>query len=56
MWSLDGGGSTGDAEETAGRVGPVWAKVDENVLRGYVQRENSTGGGTAAEAFGGQIR
>ena len=25
-------GQSGDAAETAGRVGPVWAEVDEKVL------------------------
>ena len=34
--------------DTAGRVRPVWTKVDEGVLRGYLQRENSMGSGTAA--------
>lgn len=29
----------GDAEEAAGRAGPVWAEVSEDVLRGYLQKE-----------------
>lgn len=43
-----------DAKETAGRVQPVWAEVGENVLRGYLQRENSLGNGTRAAGFGGK--
>ena len=38
----------GDAEEAVGRVRPVWAKVDERVLRGYLQRKNSMGSSTRA--------
>ena len=44
----------GDAEEAVGRVGPVWAEVDEGVLRGYLQRKNSLGSGTRAAGFGGK--
>jgi len=38
--------ASGDAEDAAGRVRPVWAEVDENVFGGYLQRENSMGCGT----------
>ena len=43
-----------DAEEAAGRVGPVWEEADEEVLGGFLQRENNTGSGTAAEVLRGQ--
>ena len=42
------GAASGDAGETAGRVRPVWAEAGEVVLRGYPQRKNSMGNGTAA--------
>lgn len=42
------GAASGDVEEVVGYVRPVWAEVDEGVLRGYLQRENSLGCGTAA--------
>ena len=41
------GAASGDAGETAGRVWPVWAEAGEVVLRGYLQRKNSTGNGTS---------
>ena len=44
----------GNAKEAAGRVRPVWAEVDKVVLRGYLQRENSLGSGTAAEVLRGK--
>lgn len=31
--------ASADATETAGHVRPVWAEADEDVLRGYLQRE-----------------
>ena len=43
-----------DTEEAAGFAQPVWAEVGENVLRGYLQRENSMGSGTTAAVFGGK--
>lgn len=46
------GAASGDVEEVVGYVRPVWAEVDEGVLRGYLQRENSLGCGTAAEVLG----
>ena len=49
---FDGGGSIRDSENVAGRVGPVWAEVGEDVLRGYLQRGNSMGSSTAAAVFG----
>ena len=48
------GTASGDARETAGRVRPVWTEVSEDVLRGYLQRENSLGSGTRAAGFGGK--
>lgn len=42
------GAASGDVEETAGRVRPVWTEVNEDVLRGYLQRKNSMENGTAA--------
>ena len=35
--------ASADAKETAGRVRPVWAEVGEDVLRGYLQKENRLG-------------
>ena len=29
-----------DTEEAAGFIQPVWVEVGENVLQGYLQREN----------------
>ena len=52
--ALTEGTASGDAGEVAGHVGPVWAEVGENVLRGYLQRENSMGSGTTAAGFGGK--
>ena len=40
----------GDAEEAVGRVGPVWAEIDEGVLQGYLQSENSMKRGTASRS------
>ena len=40
--------ASGDIEEVTGLVRPVWAEVGEDVLRGYLQRENSMGRGTTA--------
>ena len=42
------GAASGDVEEAAGHVQPVWAEVGENVWRGYLQRKNSVGSGTRA--------
>lgn len=33
------GAASGDVEEVAGYVRPVWAEVNEGVLREYLQRE-----------------
>lgn len=46
--ALAEGAASGDTKEAAGRVGPVWAEIGTGVLRGYLQRENSMGSGTAA--------
>ena len=46
--ALADGVASGGLWNAAGRVRPVWAKVDEGVLRGYLQRENSLGSGTRA--------
>ena len=43
-----------DVEEAASRVRPVWAEVGEDVLRGYLQRENSMGSDTTAAGFRGK--
>ena len=43
--------ASGNTEEAANRVGPVWAEVGENVLQGYLQRENSLGSGTTASVL-----
>ena len=40
--------ASGDAKEAVGRVGSVWAEVDEEILRGYLHRENNMGSGTRA--------
>lgn len=42
-------GGTGEAES---RVWPVWAEVAKDVLRGYLQRENSMGSDTTAAVLG----
>lgn len=41
----------GDAEEAAGRAGPVWAEVGEDVLRGYSRRKKVCRG-----SMGGRLR
>ena len=46
------GAASGDVEEAASRVRPVWAEVGEDVLRGYLQRENSMGSGTTVAVLG----
>ena len=46
--------ASADAKETAGRVRPVWAEVGEDVLQGYLQRENSMGSGTTAAVLRGK--
>ena len=43
-----------DIEEVTGLVRPVWAEVGEDVLRGYLQRENSMGSDTTAAGFRGK--
>ena len=48
------GAASGDVEETAGRVRPVWTEVSEDVFRGYLQRKNSLGSGTIAAGLGGK--
>ena len=50
---MGGGVASESARETTGRVWPVWAEVDKDVLRGYLQRKNSLGSGTTATVFGG---
>ena len=51
---MSGGVASEDVREITGRVRPVWTEVGENVLRGYLQRENSMGSGTTAAGFGGK--
>ena len=48
------GAASGDVEEAASRVRPVWAEVGEDVLRGYLQWENSMGSDTTAAGFRGK--
>lgn len=47
------GAASGDVEEVAGYVRPVWAEAGKVILRGYLQRKNSLGSGTTATVFGG---
>lgn len=44
--------ASADAKDTSGHVRPVGAEVGEDVLRGYLQRENSMGSGTTAAVLG----
>jgi hypothetical protein len=50
--ALTEGAASGDAGEVAGHVRPVWAEVGENVLREYLQRENSMRSGTTTAVLG----
>ena len=49
---MGGGVASEDVREITGRVRPVWAEVGKDVLRGYLQRENSMGSGTTAAVLG----
>ena len=49
--ALAEGAASGDIEEAAAMCKPVWAEVGENVLQGYLQRENSLGSGTTASVL-----
>ena len=46
--------ASADAKDTSGHVRPVGAEVGEDVLRGYLQRENSMGSGTTAAVLRGK--
>ena len=46
--------ASADAKDTSGHVRPVGAEVGEDVLRGYLQRENSMGSDTTAAGFRGK--
>ena len=49
---MGGGVASVDVRETASRVRPVWPEVGEDVLRGYLQRDNSMGSGTTVAVLG----
>ena len=51
------GTASGDTKEAVGRVGPVWAKVDEEAFfGGYLQRGKQHVKRYQSSSFVGQIR
>ena len=54
--ALAEGVASGDAAETAGRVRPVWTKVDEEVFARISPEEKQHGKRYRSSGFVGQIR